>query len=120
MNCLGDTNTSGAAVSWTNSFSVNTSNQLVCAVSINGAVATTAVPLVDNVASMKVLYGVDTNADGSADKYVSSSAIGVAPAWTDVNSVRLQITFQDLVNSKTGTSVSLPVLTHNISLMNKP
>jgi type IV pilus assembly protein PilW len=120
MNCLGDTNTSGAAVTWTNSFGINASNQLVCAVSTNGGAPGTAVVLVDNVASMKVLYGVDTNADGSADEYVASSAIGATPAWTDVSSVRLQITFQDLINSKTGAPVSLPVLTHNISLMNRP
>lgn len=120
MNCLGDTNTSGAAVTWTNSFAVNLSNQLVCAVSINGGAPSSPVVLVDNVASMKVLYGVDTNADGSADKYVASSAINTAPAWTDVSSLRLQITFQDLINSKTGAPVSLPVLTHNISLMNRP
>ena len=120
MNCLGDTNTSGAAVTWTNSFAVNASNQLVCSVSTNGGAPGTAVVLVDNIASMKVLYGVDTNADGSADKYVASSAINTAPAWTDVSSVRLQITFQDLINSKTGAPVSLPVLTHNISLMNRP
>ena len=120
MNCLGDTNTSGGVVTWTNSFAVNASNQLVCAVSINGGAASTAVVLVDNVASMKVLDGVDTNADGSADKYVTSSGITAPPAWTDVSSVQLKITFQDLINSKTGMPVSLPTLTHNISLMNRP
>lgn len=120
MNCVGDTNTSGAAITWTNSFTVNASNQLVCEVSTNGGTAAAAVVLVDNVASMKIVYGVDTNADGSADKYVAAEAIGTAPAWTDVNSVRLQITFRDLINSKTSTPVSLPALSHTISLMNKP
>ena len=119
MNCVGDTNTTGAAITWTNSFAVNASNQLVCAVSINGGTPSAPVVLVDNVASMKVLYGVDTNADGSADEYVASTAISTTPAWTNVNSVRLQLQFQDLVNASAGAPASLPVLTHNISLMNK-
>lgn len=120
LNCLGDTNSSGAAVTWTNSFKVNAANQLVCAVSTNGGPPPAEVALVDNVASMKVFYGVDTNGDGSADQYVTSAAIDALSAWSNVNSVRLQITFQDLVNSTPGIPVSLPVLTHIISLMNKP
>lgn len=119
MNCLGDTNTTGAAITWTNSFAVNASSQLVCAVNANAGTPSTPIVLVDNVASMKVLFGIDTNADSSADKYVESTAISSTADWTNVNSVRLQITFLGLVDSNTGASVSLPVLTHNISLMNK-
>ncbi len=118
-NCLGDTNTTGTAITWTNSFAVNASNQLVCSVSTNGSASTAQVVLVDNVASMKVLYGVDTNADGSVDEYLASGAISTAPSWDDVKAVRLQMTFQSLIDQKTGVPISLPPLTHSISLMNK-
>lgn len=118
-NCLGATSAAGAMDTWTNSFSINSQNQLVCSVISSGTTRQTEA-LVDNVASMKILYGVDTNSDGSADKYVDASAIGASPAWTDVNSVQLVIKFQDLVNPKTGSVVTPIAITHNISLMNKP
>ena len=35
-NCVGDRNTTAAAITWTNSFAVNASNQLTCTASVNG------------------------------------------------------------------------------------
>lgn len=42
--------------------------------------------LVENVENMQVVYGEDTNADGSADTYVSADAVG---DWQAVVSVRV-------------------------------
>ncbi|MGS0741685.1 PilW family protein [Glaciimonas sp. GG7] len=119
MDCLGDTNTSGSAVAWSNSFAVNAANQLTCAVSINGGTPGTASILVDNVSSMKVLYGVDTTGVGSTDTYLSASAVTTGGYWPVVQSVQVQINFVDLVNSTATTTKILPVMVHMINLMNK-
>lgn len=42
--------------------------------------------LVEGVEGMQIVYGEDTNADGTADGYVSADAVGV---WTNVVSVRI-------------------------------
>lgn len=121
--CQGLSNTSGAGVTeiWSNSFSVNALNQLTCAVGVNGAAPTTATPtvLADNVASLKVLYGVDSNGTGSVDTYMQAGNVEAAGKWLNIRSVQLSITFLDPVNSKPGKPVSLPQpLIHTIALMN--
>lgn len=121
MNCLGDTNTvAGTTTVWSNSFAVNASNQLTCTVSTDGGTPGTPVVLVDNVSAVKVLYGVDTDGDGSADTYLSSTDVTTKNVWPAVLSVQVKITFVDLINSTTGKTVSLPALMHTINLMNKP
>ena len=118
-NCVGDRNISAAAITWTNSFAINASNQLTCAASVNGGTPGTSTVLVDNVASMKVLYGVDTVGDGSAHIYIDASAFGATYFWGNVKSVKINITFQDLISSTTGAPVSLPPISHTINLMNQ-
>ncbi|MFZ6648995.1 PilW family protein [Undibacterium sp. TJN25] len=120
MNCLGDTNTSLPTTVWSNSFAVNASKQLTCTVATDGGAPGTATVLVDNVSAIKVLYGVDTDADGSSDTYLSSSDITAKNYWPAVISVQIKISFIDLINSTTGKTVSLPPLLHTINLMNKP
>ncbi|HTD02243.1 PilW family protein [Undibacterium sp.] len=120
MNCLGDTNTSGATTVWSNSFAVNASNQLTCTVTADGGTPGTAVVLVDNVSAVKILYGVDTDGDGSADTYLSSTDVAAKSVWPAVISAQIKITFIDLINSTTGKPVSLPPLVHTVNLMNKP
>ncbi|MGI4936948.1 MAG: PilW family protein, partial [Janthinobacterium lividum] len=121
MSCLGDTNTSGAPVVWTNSFAINAASQLTCAVGQNGAATGTAAVLTDNVAAMRVLYGVDTAGSGSADTYLDAAAVSASGAWSKVYSVQLVLTFHDSVNSTTTTQVNLPkTLRHTFYLMNQP
>jgi type IV pilus assembly protein PilW len=117
MNCLGEKNTTLSPITWTNTFTVDSSShQLTCTVSRDDVAASadaTAVPLIDNVATMAVLYGIANTTHGSADTYVAGSAL---PPAAQVVSVQLTITLLDLVNSKT-VNLTHPIV-HNINLMN--
>ena len=119
LNCLGDSATSGTRPIWINSFTINSSNQLTCAVGTNGAALGAATVLVNNVASMGVLYGIETAA-GSTFAYVPSTSVdGTTYQWGNVKSIQVRLNFQDLINARTGTPVALATLTHTINLMNK-
>ena len=118
-NCVGDTNKTAGKVSWSNTFAVDANNRLTCSVSVDGGVPGAPVVLIDNVASLRVLYGVDSKNDNNVDRYVSSTDIGTTYPYTDVHSVRLSIVLNDLINSTAATTATLPVLTHTINLMNK-
>ena len=116
MNCLGGSNPSSAANSavWVNSFAVNASNELTCAVNGGSAVA-----LVSNVAQINLLYGVDTTGDGTTDTYLSANAITTANLWGNVHSAKLTVRFVNLMNSNAGSVVALPQpWVQTISLMN--
>jgi type IV pilus assembly protein PilW len=117
MDCTGQTNTGGATAIDVNTFYV-LNNQLVCQATDNG-VAGVPVALVNNVTAMSILYGVDTNADGSADRYLSAGAM-TAAAWNTVVSVRISLTF---ANPLTGVGTSAATagvltLTRTIDLFN--
>ena len=116
MNCLGGSNPSSAAnpAVWVNSFAVNASNELTCAVNGGSAVA-----LVSNVAQINLLYGVDTTGDGTTDTYLSANAITTANLWGNVHSAKLTVRFVNLMNSNAGSVVALPQpWVQTISLMN--
>ncbi len=105
MNCQGQTYTGAAGTTqvWVNSFSIDTNNELQCAV--NGG---TPVVLVNNVAKMTVLYGVDVNADGYADSYLDATTITTANLWASVRSAQITLTFVNPLASQTGGSATLP------------
>lgn len=105
LDCLGSTlANNNTPEDMTFSVQADTSNggalELFCQVGTN-----TPVPLVPNVTQMKILYGVDTAAVGSAgaggaNTYLTStgitSLIAGAPTtnyWSNVYSVQLQLTF---------------------------
>jgi type IV pilus assembly protein PilW len=94
MNCIGGTNTSGASAIYVNSFAISASNELTC--SVNGA---TAQPLLDNVAGMTVLYGVDTDtaaqfdASPTVDTYLTAAQVTAASQWGRVLTVQVTLTF---------------------------
>ncbi len=75
-----------AATTVANRFSLNASNQIQCAVSINGAGFGADVPLVDDVEAMHVLYGVDTDSDQSANQYLPADGV---TNFNNVVSVRI-------------------------------
>lgn len=108
MNCQGTNNTGTVAVIWVNSFAVNANNELVC--SVNG---NTALPLISNVASMTVVYGVDTDSDGSADTYLPANLITSGGLWLAVISVKVTVNFVNISNVG-----SAPSLTQTVNLMN--
>jgi type IV pilus assembly protein PilW len=117
MNCQGDASTTKVVL--TNSFTVNTSGQFTCAVATEKGSLGTPLVLADNVASMTVMYGVDTDSDGSADTYMTAAAVTTSSMWLKVLSVRLTLKMKDLVSSTSTTTAYLKPITHTISLLNK-
>lgn len=114
MDCTGATNTGTASQIDVNNFYINTSNQLVCQ-GVSGA----AVPLVNGITGMTILYGVDTNADGSADQYLSYGAM-TAANWNNVVSVQVTLTFANPLTGsiKTTATSGVLTLTRTIDLLN--
>jgi len=93
---------------WVNTFEV-VSNQLTCRV--NGG---TAVPLIDNVKSMKVAYLVTK---GTTYAYMDAPSVTTGSYWANVIGVRVTLQFIDPL--KTG-NANLPYTnTQIINLMNK-
>ncbi|HEY6453568.1 MAG TPA: prepilin-type N-terminal cleavage/methylation domain-containing protein [Steroidobacteraceae bacterium] len=96
VNCLGDDNTSGAQVTYTNVFSV-VNGQLVC--TLNGqsyplvGTVPNAVPTTTNgivVNNLSVLYGIGTA--GNVTSYVSAANV---TDWFDVISVQVTVQFDN-------------------------
>lgn len=122
MDCTGQTNTGAATVIDINTFYINAAtNQLVCQVSVNG-VAGVPVALVNGVTGMAILYGVDTNGDGSADEYLAAGAMNAA-AWNTVVSLQIQLTFSNPLTgaTRTGTTAATAgvlTLTRTIDVLN--
>ena len=115
MNCQGGSNTSGASQIWVNSFAVNASNELTC--SVNGG---TAVALVGNVASMKILYGVDTTNDGFTDAYLDAATITSASLWANVYTAQFTLTLINPLAAQAGAAATLPnPWIQTIRLLNK-
>ena len=75
-----------------NTFALDANNQLTCAVSLDGAAATTLM-VIDGVEAMHVLYGVDTDDDDAANQYVSA---GNVADMEDVVSLRLSMLLRTL------------------------
>ena len=87
MNCFGGTNTSGANVTYVNVFSVDAQQNLIC--TLNG---TTTNQLISGVQNLTIQYGLDTDGDGSVNRYFSANQIPAA-SWGNVRSVRVSLTF---------------------------
>jgi type IV pilus assembly protein PilW len=97
INCQGVS--AGALHVYTNVFSIDTvNNRLVCAVD-GGA----AVPLVNGVRDMQILYGVNTAAapvpglapPSDVDTYMDANQVSLAGDWFRVTSVRITLTFDN-------------------------
>ncbi|CDI03864.1 exported hypothetical protein [Candidatus Competibacter denitrificans Run_A_D11] len=85
FNCLGQPVLSGKVVSY---FDVQ-NNSLYCS-SAYPIISGARQPLVDGVRTMRILYGIDSNADGAVERYVSSSV-----DWTTVISARVTLELLD-------------------------
>jgi type IV pilus assembly protein PilW len=115
MNCQGATNTKTALLVSVNSFAVNANNELTCTVGTGSPEV-----LASNIYQMKVLYGVDTDADGSMDTYMPASGVTAADIWTNVYTAQVTLTFLDVIKSKPGTPVKMPTsVVQTINLMNR-
>ena len=75
-----------AAQTISNRFRRTANNELECGVAVDAG-AFTFQPLVDGVEAMHILYGLDTDADGSANQYVPVA--GVGGNFDNVVSVRI-------------------------------
>ena len=98
INCIGGTNTSGANATYVNTFSV-VGSQLVC--SLNGGAASV---LVSGVKRMDVKYGVKrdfTTDNANVDTYLQAKELTAAD-WTNVSSIRVRLTFDNLLAGQTG------------------
>ncbi len=73
----------------TNLYTINNNGDLVC----RGNTANLTQTLVENVVNMQALYGVDTNADGSANRYLRADQVTALPGnpWLQVVSLRLAL-----------------------------
>lgn len=113
MNCQGVPFAQGASAA-SLTVAVNTfeviANQLTCRV--NGG---TAVPLVDNVSSMKVSYLVAKTTTSYA--YMDAPSVTSGGYWPSVTGVRIKLQFIDPL--KTGTQALPYTNTQIINLMNK-
>ncbi len=113
LNCNGSANTSAFAIkTFVNQFTVNSSNDLTCAV--DGG---TPVALVGNVTSWSVRYGVDVNGDGTAYRYYNANSMPSA-SWTQVVSVRVQLSFTNPLANQTGQPSTID-LARVVNLMNR-
>lgn len=87
--CLGGTVEAGVLSA--NTYRVNNNRVLQCVTNNTaGGMTTTATQaLLDNVEDIQILYGEDTNADGSADRYVNAATVGLN--WNNVLSVHVAL-----------------------------
>ncbi len=85
QDCLG--NLVGAGVLTTISFSVNTGNNDFRCSNDNGV---TWQPYVSDVTDMQILYGIDTDASRTANKYIPANNVTVAE-WLNVTSARITL-----------------------------
>ncbi|MDP9010032.1 MAG: PilW family protein [Pseudomonadota bacterium] len=118
FNCLGTTNTTAANDVFVNTFWVNTADPnnpiLTCTVS-SAAIAATAVPLVNGVQNLTILYGVKRSiidTGSCADTYLNAGQM--APVafpldWVNVCSINLQISFTNPLNP-----TGLPIIINRV------
>lgn len=106
LDCLGSVIANGTTEEMT--FSVNKINNqplgLYC--SVNGAAA---VPLIPNVTKMTVTYGVDTNASGSTNAYLTAAQVTAGAFWPNVLSVKVALLYGNPLFGQPGqTKQNLP------------
>ena len=102
LNCNGTSNTSGATVVYTNTFSV-AAGQLLC--SVNGGAA---LPLVSGINNLQVLYGVKRNVaitGNDVDSYLTASQMA-AGDWVNVTSVTITLTFANPLSATTANTTT--------------
>lgn len=118
MNCLGQTNTSGAQQVYINTLSVNANNELQCAMTLVSSGVTTTVPLVSGVTGLSVLYGTDTNSNGYDDSYLTAAQVAASGYWSQVHTVQVTLTFTTQFGNQVGQAQSTTWV-QNISLKNQ-
>ena len=114
LNCSGKSNTSGAAQTYVNTFSVS-GGQLVCA--MNG----TNYVLISGVTKLGVLYGVKTNFavdNNNVDTYLNAGQMSAAN-WGNVISVNVSVTFTNPLYAAGTAQPQTVVVSRIVDLMNR-
>ena len=125
MNCMGQTNTGGAQVSWDNTLSVDANGYLTCQVwdSTDGNTATAELVggLASGVQSMTLMYGVNTGtaANGSCvDSYMTATQVTAGSYWPNVCAVKVSLVFTNPLPPADGSKPTI-TFTRVIALMAK-
>jgi type IV pilus assembly protein PilW len=136
INCTGGTST--VAATFTNTFSVDTSGNLNCQLSVTVGATTTVTPtvtlisgttvngvLVSGVTNLQIYYGVQTNTSvstNSVDTYLDAAQVTAGPGggyWPNVISVQLTLTFVNPLSGQPGqTSTTIPFM-RTVVVMNR-
>jgi type IV pilus assembly protein PilW len=115
LDCVGNSIANGTIEEMTFSVNVGTNNNgqpgLYC--TINGVAA----PLVPNVKTIAVSYGVDANASGSANTYLTAAQTTAAGLWTSVYSVKINVTFLNPLFGQPGQTNQTISFTRAIGIM---
>lgn len=121
MDCLGQTYASGANQVILNYLSVNASNELTCAVSVNGGALSAATALVSNVSGLSVLYGTDTSAppSGNPTRYLTATAVTAGTLWAQVKTARITLSLLNPFAGQPGQPATISWV-QTVNLMNKP
>jgi type IV pilus assembly protein PilW len=113
LDCMGQTDTIDTLV--TNTFQIDANNNLTC--SVNGK---TALPIIPNIKSFTVLYGVSTTHDNSVTEYLTADQVTANALWGFVQSLSIQLTFLNPMFGQPGvpgqTTSTLPMISRTILL----
>jgi type IV pilus assembly protein PilW len=103
INCLGQTSTTQKT--WTQTFQIDTTNNVLQCVFNDGVNPNVTVNLVTGVSNLQVLYGIatTTTAPSTADSYVNATQIA-AGGWSKVVSVMVTLTYVNPLKNQPGQS----------------
>jgi type IV pilus assembly protein PilW len=98
FNCQGGVATT--TTTFISSFSINASNQLVCAVSTNGGTPNTPLVIANNIQSMSILYAIDTTGGSTTpapadttNAYMNATSVQANAMWLYVRAVQITLNF---------------------------
>jgi type IV pilus assembly protein PilW len=114
LNCLGAANTSGNNQLVMNTYSISTTNELLC--STDGG--TTNTPLVGGVIAMRVVYSVDTAGDGQTYQFLNAFEVTAGAFWPRVKTAHMTVS---MLNPFAGQAGQAPTIDwqQTINLMSK-
>ena len=117
LNCVGGSNSSGAAVTYSNVFHIS-GGSLFC--DLNDGTATTSTALVDGVENLQIWYGVkrDFGTDNfNVDTYLRQGDMTAAD-WQNVTAIRIVLVFTNPLKGQPGQPNTIP-FERVIAVMNR-
>ncbi len=121
INCAGQTSTT--QTTWTNTFNIDTVNQVLQCVLSDGVNPATTLNLVTGVTNLQVQYGVPTQSTtpaSSADSYITADLVTAGNLWSKVVSVKVTLTYVNPLKNQPGQATIGPTInfTRVITVMN--